>query len=61
MEIKTGLLIKLTQNGYDTPELALDFTSTLLSYYDLLARKAHVFTQYLGGLVSDFFCVFLSV
>ncbi|GFO13392.1 protein fam193a-like [Plakobranchus ocellatus] len=51
-EIKTSLLAKLKENGCDKPELALDFTSSLLSHYDLLTKKAHLLAQYLGGLSS---------
>uniref|UniRef100_A0A0B7A9E4 FAM193 C-terminal domain-containing protein n=1 Tax=Arion vulgaris TaxID=1028688 RepID=A0A0B7A9E4_9EUPU len=50
IEIKTSLLVKLKEDGYNTPELARDFTSSLLSHYDLLTKKAHLLAQYLGGL-----------
>lgn len=52
VEVKTSLLVRLKENGIATPELALDFTRTLLSHYDLLTKKAHLFAQYLGDLVS---------
>ncbi|BFY98299.1 hypothetical protein BsWGS_01340 [Bradybaena similaris] len=49
-DIKSSLLIKLKDNGYTTPELAYDFTSSLLSHYDQLTSKAHLLAQYLEGL-----------
>ncbi|RUS77824.1 hypothetical protein EGW08_014417 [Elysia chlorotica] len=51
-EIKTGLVEKLRENGCDNPESALEFTSSLLSQYDLFTNKAHLLAQYLGGLSS---------
>ena len=50
--IKASLLDQLATEGYSTPEQALAFTSIMLHHYDLLARKAHLLAQYLGGLVS---------
>jgi len=55
--IKTSLLEKLKREGYTTPELALNFTSSMLSHYDLLTKKAHLLAQYLGGL-SEHLCRF---
>ncbi|XP_005091367.1 protein FAM193A isoform X2 [Aplysia californica] len=57
MGIKTSLLEKLTQDGYNTPELSLAFTSSMLWHYDLLTKKAHLLAQYLGGL-SEHLCRF---
>ncbi|XP_059163345.1 protein FAM193A-like isoform X3 [Physella acuta] len=50
MDMKTSLLNKLKENGCDTPELALDFTRSLLSHYDLLTEKSCLLARYLGGL-----------
>ncbi|KAH9505081.1 hypothetical protein Btru_059467 [Bulinus truncatus] len=47
----------LKEKGINSPELALDFTSALLCYYDLVTKKSHLLAQYLGGL-NEHLCRF---
>ncbi|BFZ01412.1 hypothetical protein BsWGS_04451 [Bradybaena similaris] len=48
--IKTNLLVRLKERDLVASELALNFTNSLLSHYDLFTKKACLFAQYLGEL-----------
>ncbi|CAG5129493.1 unnamed protein product, partial [Candidula unifasciata] len=48
--IKTNLLVRLKERDIAASELAYNFTSSLLSHYDLFTKKACLFAQYLGEL-----------
>ncbi|KAK0070404.1 protein FAM193A-like isoform X2 [Biomphalaria pfeifferi] len=50
VDIKSRLLEMLKDKGINAPDLALEFTSALLCYYDLVTKKSHLLAHYLGGL-----------